>query len=674
MFLARFCSSVRLNPKRFIPVVLGIFTLLLTCFPYAVGAEISPFENTSKAPVVMDGEILFKVAGSTNEVATERAEIINETLRGTLRNLRSEGQAPQVEIKREDDWWTLRHDGQHLLTVTAGDVLSGANPYRRAKTWQTTIQEALERGLAERSSIYVQQALLFSALVLFGALLLQCGLWWLGQWLPHQLRHWLKHPSVPIHPWEKPIKLFLQLGIMGLQMVLWLSILAYVTDLFPQLRSGRYQLMSSLTAQVISFGDETRYSALELLLLLALTVGLWFAVSALTRLFKGYVLRHTGADLGMQQVVAVLMQYILTFLGLIILLQVWGIDVASLAIFASVLGVGIGFGIQNITNDFISGVIITLERPIQGGDFIKVGNLLGTVKQIGARSTSVLTLDKVMIIVPNSRFLQDEVINWSHSDPVSRLQIPVGVAYGSNIDKVKAALLDAARSHPEVLMRPWPEVRFEAFGDSALNFLLLVWIGDPKRQPKIKSDLNYRIADSLARYRLEVPFPQRDLHVRSPQLQELVDALRQQHALPNSNANQRPASHSKGEPNREYPDHGPALQDGTPAQLTLINSPLDLESDEFITDEINVDLNVLVAAMRGPEGLEIKDRFYRLNLYPKCFVGKDAVAWMVGTQNLTREAAIDVGQTLIEHRIIHHVLDENAFQDDYLFYRFYRDE
>ena len=210
---------------------------------------------------------------------------------------------------------------------------------------------------------------------------------------------------------------------------------------------------------------------------------------------------------------SVLIHYALIFLGVVVLLQIWGIDLSSIAILASVLGVGIGFGVQNITNNFISGFIIMLESPIQIGDFINVGDLVGTVEKIGARSTEIRTLDQVTIIIPNSRFLESEVINWSHGNPVSRLHVPVSVAYGSDIDHVKTALLDAIRRHPDVLLRPAPEVWFQGFGDSALDFEIMVWTGEPRKQFRVRSDLNYEIEASFRRYGIEIPFPQRDLHV-----------------------------------------------------------------------------------------------------------------------------------------------------------------
>ncbi|HEY9649461.1 MAG TPA: mechanosensitive ion channel domain-containing protein, partial [Coleofasciculaceae cyanobacterium] len=329
------------------------------------------------------------------------------------------------------------------------------------------------------------------------------------------------------------------------------------------------------------------------------------------------------------------------------------------------LGVGIGFGVQNITNNLISGLIITLERPIQVGDFVKVGELVGIVERIGARSTEIRTLDQVTIIVPNSRFLETEVINWSHGDPVSRLRLSVPVAYGSDIENVQLALLDAAKSHPDVLVRPQPQVWFQGFGDSSLNFDLLVWTGEPQKQFRVKSDLYYRIESCLRRYNIEVPFPQRDLNLRSPKLEEFITVWLRQHTPISSD---KEADDSDTNLLKNYPQPLPSLTSIEPK--TEISSPPTSSPKELTAAE----LENLVEAMRGVGGVEIQDRRYRLNLYPACFVGSEAVEWLIHQRNCTREDAIDLGQLLIDWGIIHHVLDEHPFRDGYFFYRFYADE
>ncbi len=511
-------SHWRSSSRRLILVLLAVFTLLLILISAPDTAQATQAKGPAKAPVVLDGRVLFQVGNAGNSTAAERAESINTALEQEL----LASQAVEIEVSQENQRTILRSktSTRNLLTVTEEDVITGSSAVDQGNIWRRILAQAILEGKQERTPRYYTTALVFSIGVLLGAIAIHFALIFFWRFVSRQLNRWLSSPTCALHPWEQPAKLFLQLALLGLEAGLWSAVGFYITDIFPQARSLRYQLKNFLTSPVVTLG-ESNYSALQLLLLMAFTVGLWFAVSAVTQLFKSYVLSRTSAEPRAQEVIAILTQYILTFLGLIVLLQIWGLDVRSLAILASVLGVGIGFGVQNITNNLISGLIITLERPIQLGDFIKVGELMGTVERVGSRSTEIRTLDQVTIIVPNSRFLEKEVINWSHGDPVSRMRLTVGVAYGSDVDKVQSALLEAAKSHPEVLLTPPPQVWFQEFGDSAIQFDLLVWTGEPKNQFRVKSDLYYRIEASLRRYGLEVPFPQRDLNVRSPQLEEL---------------------------------------------------------------------------------------------------------------------------------------------------------
>lgn len=644
---------------------LGLLVVLLTTS--ATPGIAQTVGRAAQAPVVLDGRELFEVGNFGNFTAAERAGIINAALEQEVREaVRGSGTTaapPQIEVTEENQQTIIRSQtsDRTLMTVTDRDVIQGTSALSQAKVWSQSLEKALRQAQLERSSIYYRQAISFSAGVLLVAILIQLGLRLLERVIARQLTRYLGDPASQLHPWEQSAKLVLHLAMFGLQAGLWTAIAFYISDLFPQARGWRYKLFNFLTVPVISLGD-SNYSALQLLLLLGFTVALWFGVSGLTRLFRFYVLARTGAEPRVQELIAVLSQYIMTFLGLIVLLQIWGLDVRSLAILASVLGVGIGFGVQNITNNFISGLIITFERPIQVGDLVKVNELMGTVKRIGARSTEIVTFDQVTIIVPNSRFLESEVINWSHNDPVSRLRLSVGVAYGSDIDKVQAALLEAAKSHPEVLVKPQPEVWFQEFGDNSLNFDLLVWTGEPKKQFRVKSDIYYRIEACLRRYEIEVPFPQRDLHVRSPELTELLAIFRSNQ--PSAETKQLYVPNGSGISDRQASTNEGAAEDA----LVLPAAPI---ANSFLA---KLDVDALVAWMRGPEGLPIKDHRYRHNLYPACFTGSDCVEWLVQTQNCTREEAIQVGQILCDRGVIHHVLDERPFEDGYVFYRFYIDE
>ncbi|MFC1551992.1 mechanosensitive ion channel family protein [Candidatus Latescibacterota bacterium] len=187
----------------------------------------------------------------------------------------------------------------------------------------------------------------------------------------------------------------------------------------------------------------------------------------------------------------------------------------ALAALSAVLMVGIGFGLQNITSNFISGLIMLFERPIQVGDYVDVAGVFGKVNTINARATTVTSVDNVSIIVPNSQFISESLVNWSYKDPRIRFHVKVGVSYGSDVDLVRDTLLEVGNSHPKVLKDPEPLAIFYEFGDSSLNFDLLVWTDKPLKQFIIKSDLNYAIVHAFREKGIEIPYPQRDLHVRS---------------------------------------------------------------------------------------------------------------------------------------------------------------
>ena len=229
-----------------------------------------------------------------------------------------------------------------------------------------------------------------------------------------------------------------------------------------------------------------------------------------TKLFPKYKL-----DQGIQLAILRVAHYLLVGLGIIVAVQSIGLNLTSLAVVFGLLSVGIGFGLQHVVSNFISGLIILFERPIKIGDRITIGDVLGDVVNISLRATLIRTIDNISIIVPNSEFITSRVINWSHRDPKIRVHIKAGVAYGSDVPLVTRSLLEVAGNHPEVLKDPPPKVWFNEFGDSSLNFELLVWIPHPKRRPDIISELNRGIDEIFRKNKIEIPFPQRDLHIRS---------------------------------------------------------------------------------------------------------------------------------------------------------------
>jgi small-conductance mechanosensitive channel len=236
------------------------------------------------------------------------------------------------------------------------------------------------------------------------------------------------------------------------------------------------------------------------------------------RLLRTRILARTKLDPGQQYAIARIGSYVVLVLGLLIGVETVGVNLSSLAVIAGALGVGIGFGLQNIVSNFVSGLIILAERPIQIGDRVDLGNnTVGKVERIGARATHVLTNDNILIIVPNSEFVSGRVINWTHVDPRVRFRIEMGVGYGSDPHVVEKLLLEVADGNPNVLKSPSPTVVFKAFGESALNFELRVWSSDmAHRAGSLESQLNFAIWDKFKQCGIELPFPQRDLHIREP--------------------------------------------------------------------------------------------------------------------------------------------------------------
>ncbi len=256
----------------------------------------------------------------------------------------------------------------------------------------------------------------------------------------------------------------------------------------------------------------TPYALLGFILTLFITA---IAARRVRRLLELYFLRRLPVEAGAQYAVASLTQYGLWVVGLLVGLKVLNINLTAIAVVAGALGVGIGFGLQNVVANFVSGLVLLVERPIRVRDRVSMEGAEGNVRAINFRSTTIQTNDNISIIVPNSEFINGKVINWSLGDPKVRIHVPVGVAYGSDLDTVTRTLLAVAAEMEGVLKNPQPEVRFLEFGDSSLNFDLLVWTLDPATYLQLRSRLNFAIDAAFRREGVEIPFPQRDLHVKS---------------------------------------------------------------------------------------------------------------------------------------------------------------
>ena len=236
----------------------------------------------------------------------------------------------------------------------------------------------------------------------------------------------------------------------------------------------------------------------------------------LQKVMKNKILTRFRIDQGTQYTLFRISHYIIMIIGCLFAFQFVGIDLSGLAVIVGLLSVGIGFGLQNVTSNFISGLILLFERPIKIGDRITVGHTEGDVIAINMRSTTIRSLNNISIIVPNTEFISSQVINWSHGDPKVRLDVQVGVSYNSDLDAVIQALREVAEESPNVLKHPVPDVLFSGFGDSSWNMELRVWLEDPKNYYSTRSEINCAIVNKFRRYGIEIPYPQRDLHLRSP--------------------------------------------------------------------------------------------------------------------------------------------------------------
>ncbi len=248
-----------------------------------------------------------------------------------------------------------------------------------------------------------------------------------------------------------------------------------------------------------------------------LVIFVFFLISKiLNRIMFKPLLGRFQLDEGIRYNLIRLNHYIIMVVGALVAFQFVGIDLSGLAVIFGLLSVGIGFGLQNITSNFISGLILLFERPIKIGDRVTVGDTEGDVLDINIRSTTIRTLNNITFIVPNSEFVSTRVINWSHGDTRTRLEVSVGVSYSSDLDLVLNVLKEIADENPAVLKNPKSDVIFVDFGDSAWNLRLRVWIQNPKMYLKIRSELNCAIVHKFRKYNIEIPYPQRDLHLRSP--------------------------------------------------------------------------------------------------------------------------------------------------------------
>jgi len=273
-------------------------------------------------------------------------------------------------------------------------------------------------------------------------------------------------------------------------------------------------LLSTLLGASIQVG--TIAIAVGDIVALGVVVWLSFVVSRFVRfILDEDILPRMPLPRGAAAAVSKTAHYVILLVGFFLAINAAGIDLSRFVILAGALGVGVGFGLQNVVNNFVSGLILLFERPIQVGDLVQVGDLTGEVRHIGIRATIVRTREGSEVIVPNANLVSNEVINWTLSDPRRRINVPVGVAYGTDPERVMDLLLRAAREHSDILEHPAPTTLFLGFGESSLDFSLRAWTAQSDTYTQVRSALTLAVNAALIEAGIEVPFPQRDLHVRS---------------------------------------------------------------------------------------------------------------------------------------------------------------
>jgi len=281
----------------------------------------------------------------------------------------------------------------------------------------------------------------------------------------------------------------------------------------------------SYLTQEFTFGRITVSVSSVIVGLVILVVTLFIARAATALIERRIASRH-HIDPGLRYTICRLVKYLVVTIGtLVALKQAFNLDLTSIAVIFTALSVGIGFGLQYIASDIASGFILLFERPIRIGDRITIGDDEGDVQSINLRTTVVLTNDRIAIIVPNSKLVSQRVVNWSYGDPRARIAIPIGVADDSDIDLVTNTLIQAAKDVPNVLADPEPRVQFLNFGDYTLDFRLLVWTSEPRRNIQIRSDINYRIARLFRARSIRIPFPTQEFLLKGAEARDLEASL-----------------------------------------------------------------------------------------------------------------------------------------------------
>ncbi len=264
----------------------------------------------------------------------------------------------------------------------------------------------------------------------------------------------------------------------------------------------------------ISIGG-TKVTIINIAYLVIFLVFFIFVSRIIRDALQNRILPRTRLDIGARASFVNIVIYTFWILAIYTGINILGINLSSLAFMAGALGIGIGFGLQNVVNNFVSGIILLFDTSIQVGDMVQIGDDWGTVNRINIRTTIIQTFDNASLIIPNSEMISSKVTNWSFKDPKVRRQVDVGVAYGSDVQKVHAILLQIVNDMPEIMNDPAPRVDFTDFADSALIFRIRFWITSPEFWLAAPTELRFRIDEEFKKNGIEIAFPQQDIHIRS---------------------------------------------------------------------------------------------------------------------------------------------------------------
>jgi len=361
-------------------------------------------------------------------------------------------------------------------------------------------------------ALYLQSRMIMTALTIGLGLLLRAALREMLDQLLSPQRLLFRRLGAPIGFTERTASMTL----------FWLKLLLdpiIFLPLFGLLLAAYGVAPTSLRIWLSYFGGEIRIGGFTispvdiLLAILVFLVGI-SAAAALRRWLANKVLPNTRFDYGVRNSIAAGSGYLAFGIAIMLAVATAGVDLSSLAFVAGALSVGIGFGLRTVVENFVAGLLLLIERPVQIGDWIVVGGSEGTVKRISVRSTEIETFDRASVILPNSELIASAVTNWTYRDGTIRMIIRVNVAYGSDTRQVRDILMKCAKDHPDVMTFPAPQVVFQGFGDWAMNFELRCFVGDTNKLVGTRSDLCFAIDDSFRANGIEIPLPQRVLHLR----------------------------------------------------------------------------------------------------------------------------------------------------------------